>query len=195
MDYIYNAYCMSQIFFDKGSYYISNKELEDYIKTERVFGSNSKGLACMYDLTYKPNLVIENLFLGNAYNARNFYELKKNNIGLIINCSKDIPNYFEDEMDYIRVYVEDKLNQCIYKYLDTTITQMHEYLKVNPNKNILIHCFMGSSRSATVIIAYLIKYRKYTRRDALLFLKQKRHLVNINVDFFKQLKRFEEEYR
>ena len=149
----------------------------------------------MYDLTYKPNLVIENLFLGNAYNARNFYELKKNNIGLIINCSKDIPNYFEDEMDYIRVYVEDKLNQCIYKYLDTTITQMHEYLKVNPNKNILIHCFMGSSRSATVIIAYLIKYRKYTRRDALLFLKQKRHLVNINVDFFKQLKRFEEEYR
>lgn len=195
MDYIYNAYCMSQIFFDKGSYYISNKELEDYIKTERVFGSNSKGLACMYDLTYKPNLVIENLFLGNAYNARNFYELKKNNIGLIINCSKDIPNYFEDEMDYIRVYVEDKLNQCIYKYLDTTITQMHEYLTVNPNKNILVHCFMGSSRSATVIIAYLIKYRKYTRRDALLFLKQKRHLVNINVDFFKQLKRFEEEYR
>uniref|UniRef100_A0A6C0B3H3 Dual specificity phosphatase catalytic domain n=1 Tax=viral metagenome TaxID=1070528 RepID=A0A6C0B3H3_9ZZZZ len=195
MDYIYNAYCMSQIFFDKGSYYISNKELDDYIKTKRVFGSNSKGLACMYDLTYKPDFIIKQLLLGNAYNARNFYALEKDRIGLIINCSKDIPNYFEDEIEYLRVNVEDKLDQCIYKYLDTTITAMHEYLTDNPNKNILVHCFMGSSRSATVIIAYLIKYRKYTRRDALLFLKQKRHLVNINVDFFKQLKLFEEEYR
>ena len=195
MDYIYNAYCMSQIFFDKGSYYISNKELDDYIKTERVFGANSKGLACMYDLTYKPDFIIKQLLLGNAYNARNFYALEKDNVGLIINCSKDIPNYFEDELKYLRVNVEDKLDQCIYKYLDSTITTMHKYLTDNPNKNILVHCFMGSSRSATVIIAYLIKYRKYTRRDALLFLKQKRHLVNINVDFFKQLKRFEEEYR
>ena len=50
---------------------------------------------------------------------------------------------------------------------------------------------MGSSRSATIIIAYLIKYRGYRCRDALNFLKQKRDLVNINVDFFKQLLDYE----
>ena len=195
MNYIYNAYCMSQILIDKGNYYMANKELNDYIKTERVFGTNSKGLACMYDLTYSPNVILDNILLGNAYNARNFYELEKQNVGLIINCSKDIPNYFSDEIEYLRVCVEDKLEQDIYKYLDETTNKMKEYLEKNPTKNILVHCFMGSSRSATVIIAYLIKYRKYTRRDALLFLKQKRHLVNINVDFFKQLKQFEENYR
>ena len=194
MNYLYNAYCMSQVLFDKSSYYMSNKELEDYIKTERVFGANSKGLACMYDLTYDPDFIIDNLLLGNAYNARNFYELERNNVGLVVNCSKDIPNYFEESLKYIRVHVDDKLNQDIYRYLDETTSDMHKFLVDNPGKNIFIHCFMGSSRSATVVIAYLIKYRKYSRRDALLFLKQKRHLVNINVDFFKQLKVFEEVY-
>jgi len=195
MDYIYSAYCMAEVLVNKGNAYMSNNELEDYVKTERVFGSNSKGLGCMYDLTYKPNFILENIVLGNACNARNYYQLEKNNIGLIVNCSKDIPNYFSDDVAYIRVSVEDKLKQDIYTHLDKTITHMHKYLADNPNKNIFVHCFMGSSRSATVIIAFLIKYRKYTRRDALLFLKQKRHLVNINVDFFKQLKVFEENYR
>ena len=195
MEYFYNMYCMSKVLFDKGNSYISRNELEDYEKTERVFGPNSKGIFCMYDLTYKPDFILDRIILGNACNARNFYELENNDIGLIVNCSKDIPNYFEPNIEYIRVYVEDKLDQDIYTFLDKTINYMDTYLKENPQKNIFVHCFMGSSRSATVIIAYLIKFRKYTRRDALLFLKQKRHLVNINTDFFKQLKRFEKDYR
>ena len=195
MEYFYNMYCMSQVLLDKGNSYMSQNELEDYQKTERVFGPNSKGISCMYDLTHKPDFILEKMVLGNAYNARNFYELEKHNIGLVVNCSKDIPNYFEDSLQYIRVSVEDKLDQDIYTFLDKTINIMDEYLTNNPEKNIFVHCFMGSSRSATVIIAYLIKFRKYTRRDALLFLKQKRHLVNINVDFFKQLKKFECNYR
>ena len=195
MEYFYNMYCMSQVLLDKGNSYMSKNELEDYQKTERVFGPNSKGISCMYDLTHKPDFILEKMVLGNAYNARNFYELEKHNIGLVVNCSKDIPNYFEDSLQYIRVSVEDKLDQDIYTFLDKTINIMDEYLTNNPEKNIFVHCFMGSSRSATVIIAYLIKFRKYTRRDALLFLKQKRHLVNINVDFFKQLKKFECNYR
>jgi len=186
---------MSQVLLDKGNSYMSKNELEDYQKTERVFGPNSKGISCMYDLTHKPDFILERMVLGNAYNARNFYELEKHNIGLVVNCSKDIPNYFEDSLKYIRVSVEDKLDQDIYTFLDKTINIMDKYLNDNPEKNIFVHCFMGSSRSATVIIAYLIKFRKYTRRDALLFLRQKRPLVNINVDFFKQLKKFESNYR
>ena len=195
MNYVYNAWCMSKVLFDKGNSYMSSNEFKDYMETERVFGPNKKGLGCMYDLTYKPDKILDNIYIGNAYNARNFYELEKKNIGLIVNCSKDIPNYFSEELEYIRVDVEDKLNQSIYDFLDSTITTMNKYLEENPDKNIFVHCFMGSSRSATVIIAYLIKYRKYNRRDALLFLKQKRHLVNINTDFFKQLKQFEDNYR
>ena len=68
---------------------------------------------------------------------------------------------------------------------------MHKYITDNPSKNILVHCFMGSSRSATVIIAYLIKYLNYSLIDAMQFVKTKRVVVNLNKDFYNQLEIFE----
>ena len=59
-----------------------------------------------------------------------------------------------------------------------------------PNQNILVHCYMGSSRSASIILAYLIKYYHLTLEDALKLLKEKRPVVNINVDFWKDLEIF-----
>ena len=71
--------------------------------------------------------------------------------------------------------------------------KIQAFKKDNPDKKILIHCFMGSSRSASILIAYLIKYENYKTRDALNYLREKRNVVNINVDFFTQLIAFERE--
>ena len=192
MDYIYNTYCMVNMLLDKGSSYMSNQELTDYQTTKRMFGSNSKGPYALYDLTYKATEFFERIFLGNAYNARNFYELKKQKIGLIINCSNDIPHYFIDSFQYKRVGVQDKLEENILFYLDEIVDIIKIYLDNNPDKNVFIHCFMGSSRSATVLIAYMMKYKGYSRRDSLNYLRHKRPLVNLNVDFFEQLGEYQE---
>jgi len=183
---------MSKMLLDKGTSYVIEEEIEDFKKTIRVFGPNKGAIGSLYDLTYKATPIIDNIVLGNAYNARNFYELDEDNIGLIINCSRNIPNYFEDYFSYSRVSVKDKNGEDILPYLDKAADIIHTFIQSNPDKQILVHCFMGSSRSATVVIAYLIKYKKYSRRDALNFLKQKRDIVNINIDFFKQLKDYEE---
>ena len=110
---------------------------------------------------------------------------------MVINCSRTIPNYFEDDFEYERVDVNDTPGQDILKYIDEIVVKMNKFLKKNPKKNILVHCFMGSSRSATIVIAYIMKYIGYRRRDALNFVKSKRDLVNINIDFFNQLSEFE----
>jgi len=195
MDYVYNTYCMLNMLLDKGSSYMSKQELIDYQTTKRIFGKNTSGPGVLYDLTYKATKFFNRIFLGNAYNARNFYELEKQNVGLIINCSNDIPHYFQDLFEYRRVAVQDKLRENISPYLNSLADDIHNYLENNPNKNILIHCFMGSSRSATILIAYIIKYKGYSRRDALNFLRDKRGLVNLNIDFFNQLGDFEEEIK
>ena len=192
MNSVYKVYCMSKMLLDKGTSYVIEEEIEDFKKTIRVFGPNKGAIGSLYDLTYKATPIIDNIVLGNAYNARNFYELDEDNIGLIINCSRNIPNYFEDYFSYSRVSVKDKNGEDILPYLDKAADIIHTFIQSNPDKQILVHCFMGSSRSATVVIAYLIKYKKYSRRDALNFLKQKRDIVNINIDFFKQLKDYEE---
>ena len=70
---------------------------------------------------------------------------------------------------------------------------MNDFLTKNKDKGIFVHCFMGSSRSATIVIAYLIKYQNYRVRDAINYVKEKRCVVNLNVDFFNQLIEFSKE--
>ena len=178
---------------DKGSGYVLNNELREFKKTQRVYGDNKGIVGSIYDLTYDASLITDNIYLGNAYNARDYYKLKEHNIGLIINCTKDIPNYFEGEEDieYERVDVQDVNGANILPYIKKVVPIIEKYIEKNPEKNILVHCFMGSSRSASIVIGYLMKKLNLRRRDALNLAKQKRDLVNINTDFFEQLRDYE----
>ncbi len=191
MDIVYKGYCISRMLFDKGSSYVLGNELKDFKKTERVYGDNKGVIGSVYDLTYEASKINDFILLGNACNARDFYKLSDENVGLIVNCTKDIPDYFEDHFEYERVDVKDINEANILPHLNRLSDRMNEYHEKNPDKKILVHCFMGSSRSATIVIAYLMKYRGMRRRDALNFCKDKRDLVNINTDFFAQLLEFE----
>ena len=52
--------------------------------------------------------------------------------------------------------------------------------EVSSNKKIYVHCTAGRSRSAMVIIAYLLKYKKMDLTEAYKFLKSKRRVLFIN---------------
>ena len=58
---------------------------------------------------------------------------------------------------------------------------------VNNGGNILVHCFMGSSRSATLVVLYLMKNHHMTFDDAYKFIKEKRNIVNLNTKFAQEL--------
>ena len=74
-------------------------------------------------------------------------------------------------------------------YLEEIVDYME---KARKNKcNILVHCYMGKSRSASAIIAYLIKYKKYSFESAVKFLKNLRNIINPNFGFVSQLKEYE----
>tara|TARA_B100001093_G_scaffold106204_1_gene98526 strand:- start:79 stop:678 length:600 start_codon:yes stop_codon:yes gene_type:complete len=185
----YKIYCLGNVLLDKGYSYFSS-EANDNKKAIRMNNIDRGTFGSLYDLTYDSSLIINQLYLGNSCNARNYYELEHNKVGLIINISPCISNYFENEFEYYNVKVEDIYGADILCHLDSTVTKMHDFIENNPQKSVFVHCFMGSSRSATIIIAYLMKYHGYNLRDGLNFVKEKREVVNLNKDFFNQLSDF-----
>ena len=56
---------------------------------------------------------------------------------------------------------------------------------------VLIHCEMGISRSATIVIAYLMYKLKITLFDAYLYVFSRRNVIRPNSSFLKQLELFE----
>ncbi len=156
----------------------------------RIYNKKQSLLTHISNYYSEPSLIIDNIYIGNITNARDYYRLKKLNIGLIVNCAKEINNFFSNDFDYINLKILDIDDVLIYPHLDNIVTKMYNYLQNNNNK-ILVHCYMGASRSVSIVIAYLIKYKGYNFEEALKVCNNKRDVVDINVDFCNQLIMYE----
>lgn len=58
--------------------------------------------------------------------------------------------------------------------------------------NVLVHCVAGVSRSATVCLAFLTKFRCATLKQAYHMMAKKRPLVRPNIGFWRQLIAYEQ---
>lgn len=65
--------------------------------------------------------------------------------------------------------------------------------KAEPNDqlNILIHCYAGVSRSASIVIAYLMFLNRWPFPRTLAYVKERRKAVNPNSGFIRQLQKFD----
>lgn len=72
---------------------------------------------------------------------------------------------------------------------EAAVEAIQESLK--EGKTVYVHCFMGKSRSAAVVTAWLIKYGKMHYEKARMYLRGSRPCVHVNSGFREQLKEFE----
>ncbi|UJR07754.1 hypothetical protein I4U23_012038 [Adineta vaga] len=142
--------------------------------------------------SYEMSEILPGLYLGNACDAEDRSLLKRNEIQSIINISTTIPCYYENEssLDYLQLKCQDSAQENILQYFDKTFEYIHK--KLLSNENILVHCQGGISRSSSFIIGYLMKYHSKTFNQAYLFVKEKRKIVNPNLNFLAQLTRYEQ---
>jgi len=62
-------------------------------------------------------------------------------------------------------------------------------------QNVLVHCRQGVSRSAAVVIAYLIRHHAMSYDSAFSYVKSRRQCINPNSGFIETLKAWERQWR
>ena len=132
--------------------------------------------------------ITNNIFLGNMLGAENSTIMNNNNIKYIINCTRTIPNYFESNYTYLRIPIDDTFSQHIENYFDITYDFITK--AIDNNNNIFIHCHAGVSRSATILIAYLMRKNNIDVNTALNIVKNKRSIINPNIEFMDALNNY-----
>jgi len=119
--------------------------------------------------------IIPGLWLGNKNICVHKQFFKDNNIEIVINCSKDIP-FIELDVEKVRLKINDDLEKDeiinMYQNLDYITDYINKNLLLC--KNILVHCYAGKQRSATVIVAYLMRYGKMNLYKTMELIKSKK---------------------
>lgn len=177
------------------NYYVNNEiNNTNNKKMERIY----KKMSCFETPIHffsSPTYIVDNLYLGSAFNAGDSKLLEELNVGLVINVTSEITNYFEhnNKIKYVKFNVYDNNKDTIQPYFEESYKLIKEFMidEKNKDKQILVHCFMGASRSASIIISYLLHEKKIRVDDALEFLKNKRPCINLSKKIYNELKSLE----
>ncbi|CAK67283.1 unnamed protein product (macronuclear) [Paramecium tetraurelia] len=127
------------------------------------------------------------LFLSGIEAALNPQLLQQNQIGAVLTVGTELANLkFDCEQKLIMLH--DTAYDPIRRHFEEAIHFIDEQRKT---KNVLVHCYVGVSRSATLVIAYLMQIYNYSLQAALTFLISRRPQINPNPGFMQQLQQFD----
>lgn len=129
--------------------------------------------------------IFDYLYLGSEWNASNLEELKHKGVGKILNVTHEIDNFYPGAFEYYNVRVDDDDSTDMLQHWDKTYRYIWTAMK--EGSKVLVHCKMGISRSASVVIAYVMKAKNWSLAKSLDFVKGKRSCVKPNENFLKQL--------
>lgn len=143
----------------------------------------------VYKCTFvEPTKILDGVYLGNYYTAKNNDKLISLNITHIIRVGKELKDYFPNSYKYFSIRVDDEVDETLYPYFSLAYSFIEECL--NSGGTLLVHCKAGVSRSTTVLCAYIMKKKNYSFKRAIQFIKNKRPCVDPNIGFTRQLREF-----
>ena len=103
--------------------------------------------------SFLPDPVLEGLFLGCWECAKNKHGLLSLHISHVMTVAQ-FPPLYPHLFTYKQLQVQDVVSEDILQHIEEAVTWLHDRRK--EGKRTLVHCRQGISRSATVMIAYLM---------------------------------------
>ena len=148
------------------------------------------------------SIIKNGIFIGNVHSVIGNYStndddiLSEINIKVVISAltEEEYEDYMIGEQDFhniewIRLVIDDDKDEKISQYFFEVHNIINKALA--ENKNVIVHCAAGISRSSSLVIAYLMIENRWLYEEAYNYVKSKRSIINPNIGFVKQLKALE----
>jgi len=165
--------------------------LEDHSSGSVSLLSKAGSPGFVVDLKPDPEIgtVLPGLHIGSQDALVDLIKLKEKGITHVLNvATPEIKQHFPEELIYKEVEILDLPETGILPYFASCFEFIDSALE--DNKSVIVHCNQGVSRSATVIIGYLIK-KGHSYDVAYKMVKEARSKIRPNDGFIEQLKRYE----
>lgn len=146
--------------------------------------------------------ITSHIFIGNAHSIvgnpstreRDLLDMMEAKVVISALTEEEYEDYMiakEDfpDIDWHRFIIDDDEDERISEYF----FDVHSIINaaISQNKNVVVHCAAGMSRSPTLVIAYLMIENRWGFDEAYNYVKNRRNLTEPNDGFVKQLKSLE----
>lgn len=134
------------------------------------------------------DMIEENLYLGGLAAAKNVDVLNKYKITHILTIDIcPLPRLITDNKQFVTKFIQlsDQPKEDLLSHFDDTDIFIKEALSKGA---VLVHCYFGVSRSATVVLAHMMKKYYIGYHEAFERVKAKRSIIYPNQGFVSQLK-------
>lgn len=135
------------------------------------------------------NLIEDGLYLGNLLTTSSSMIMNELKIKVVI-TAMGYPIFKKlDGIEYHFIELFDIVNEDIVSHFPFAYNIISKAQQ--EGKNVYVHCQAGVSRSATIVISFLMKKYEINYEKALLMVKKSRRKVNPNCGFICQLELYE----
>ena len=145
---------------------------------------------------YWPSEIIESrLWLGNQHNAESLNRLRELGITHVLNCAGEMLNYWDGQtmemegaaLTYLKLNIQDTTGTSIMPLFDQVWNFLSGALADSHNR-VLVHCAFGQSRSASMVISYVMKQFRWPFDASFEFVMRRKEDIKPNSAFVEQLK-------
>jgi len=159
----------------------------NYLEPELTLLRIDKIVDGLYLSGHKPSqnrAMLQQHGITHVVNAANATEPGSGNEGFHVH----VPCPWPDTFRYLTVYVDD----ATYEQIKDNFTRVLRFIDdaIQQSGRVLVHCQYGISRSASLVIAYLMWSQKISFLDAFRSVKSVRDIVQPNPGFVQQLYEF-----
>jgi hypothetical protein len=137
-------------------------------------------------MKFDMDQITDKIYLGDYWGAYEKDFMKLLNITGILVCA-DLKAFYPQDFEYKTIKIKDTKEENIFDHFYDCFDFIDKHEKI------FIHCQFGVSRSASIVIGYIMWKDKKTFKEALEFVKKKRRVVSPNEGFVEQLLRLESE--